>query len=304
MTNPSIEDIKGRLDIAQLISDSGREVTYSRNIRCPFHDDTTPSMRLYQDGHFHCFACGAHGDSLDWVGYLLFGQGYDPSKHLREVIDHLGGLGIEKLPWLPPRATPIKRPKVAARQMGERAMQYHAAQADHSSAYWHERGLTDETITKFALGWDGRTQRYTIPAIYRGLCFGIKKRRSLHEERQPEKYLQEYGSRVGLFNSDALNATDWVVIVEGEIDCMTMDQWGYPSVTTTGGAGTFRPHWARFFAHCRNVYYLGDNDEAGRAGALLVRRVLPRLIIKSLPDGYKDVNQFQMSGGEMSRLLI
>jgi hypothetical protein len=30
-------------------------------IICPFHDDHNPSLELYADGHYHCYACGAHG---------------------------------------------------------------------------------------------------------------------------------------------------------------------------------------------------------------------------------------------------
>jgi DNA polymerase I-like protein with 3'-5' exonuclease and polymerase domains len=30
-------------------------------VRCPFHDDSTPSLQIYSD-HYHCFGCGAHGD--------------------------------------------------------------------------------------------------------------------------------------------------------------------------------------------------------------------------------------------------
>ena len=33
---------------------------------CPFHDDHTPSLAIYDD-HFHCFGCGAHGDQVDWL---------------------------------------------------------------------------------------------------------------------------------------------------------------------------------------------------------------------------------------------
>jgi DNA polymerase len=33
---------------------------------CPFHDDSTPSLHIYAD-HYHCFACGAHGDVFDWL---------------------------------------------------------------------------------------------------------------------------------------------------------------------------------------------------------------------------------------------
>jgi hypothetical protein len=33
----------------------------SNKIICPFHDDHDPSLELYADGHYHCYACGAHG---------------------------------------------------------------------------------------------------------------------------------------------------------------------------------------------------------------------------------------------------
>jgi DNA polymerase I-like protein with 3'-5' exonuclease and polymerase domains len=33
----------------------------SSKIICPFHDDHHPSLELYADGHYHCYACGAHG---------------------------------------------------------------------------------------------------------------------------------------------------------------------------------------------------------------------------------------------------
>ena len=39
-------------------------------IVCPFHEEKTPSMRLYEDG-YHCFGCKAHGDVLDFVGKVL-----------------------------------------------------------------------------------------------------------------------------------------------------------------------------------------------------------------------------------------
>lgn len=36
---------------------------------CPFHNDRTPSMKLYPD-HFHCFGCGQTGDVIDLTAQL------------------------------------------------------------------------------------------------------------------------------------------------------------------------------------------------------------------------------------------
>ncbi len=36
--------------------------------RCPFHDDRVPSFTVYpEQGTFHCFGCGAHGDALTFL---------------------------------------------------------------------------------------------------------------------------------------------------------------------------------------------------------------------------------------------
>jgi Toprim domain/CHC2 zinc finger len=42
------------------------EPLVSGKVHCPFHDDTNPSCHIYDD-HYHCFACGAHGDAIDWL---------------------------------------------------------------------------------------------------------------------------------------------------------------------------------------------------------------------------------------------
>ena len=34
---------------------------------CPFHDDADPSFTVYDDGHFHCYGCNAHGTVFDFV---------------------------------------------------------------------------------------------------------------------------------------------------------------------------------------------------------------------------------------------
>ena len=52
-------------DAAQLYGISSR----NGNVRCIFHADNNPSMKLYTD-HFHCFGCGAHGDVTDFTAQL------------------------------------------------------------------------------------------------------------------------------------------------------------------------------------------------------------------------------------------
>jgi hypothetical protein len=48
---------------------------------CPFHADSTPSCHVYDD-HYHCFACGAHGDQVDW---LIKTRGLDQAAAIRTL---------------------------------------------------------------------------------------------------------------------------------------------------------------------------------------------------------------------------
>ena len=35
---------------------------------CPFHNEKTPSFNVNdEDGYYHCFGCGAHGDSISFI---------------------------------------------------------------------------------------------------------------------------------------------------------------------------------------------------------------------------------------------
>jgi hypothetical protein len=62
--------IRERFDLAQLVAEyvDVRRAGAGRHVGCcPFHPENTPSFTTYDDGHFHCFGCGAHGDVFDFV---------------------------------------------------------------------------------------------------------------------------------------------------------------------------------------------------------------------------------------------
>src|SRR5262249_28005539 len=54
-------------------------------IRCRFHNDPTPSLKIYDD-HFYCFGCGAHGDHVDWR-MRVEGLDRDEAGHVLETWD-------------------------------------------------------------------------------------------------------------------------------------------------------------------------------------------------------------------------
>jgi hypothetical protein len=50
---------------------TGRQPNRAGKISCPFHDDRTPSLQLYDDGGWYCFACRVGGSIYDF-GARLF----------------------------------------------------------------------------------------------------------------------------------------------------------------------------------------------------------------------------------------
>jgi DNA polymerase len=52
--------------VSVLMVDLIAEPVENGKTKCPFHDDHTPSLHLYED-HYYCFACGAHGGQIDWL---------------------------------------------------------------------------------------------------------------------------------------------------------------------------------------------------------------------------------------------
>ena len=63
-------EIRQLVQLRQAAGMYGLEVDRFGSARCIFHGDNHPSMRLYDD-HFHCYACGAHGDVTDLTAQLF-----------------------------------------------------------------------------------------------------------------------------------------------------------------------------------------------------------------------------------------
>ena len=59
----------------------GVEVNHYGMALCPFHNDRHPSLYVADD-HYYCFACGAHGDVIDFVSKLFHLSLYDAAQKL------------------------------------------------------------------------------------------------------------------------------------------------------------------------------------------------------------------------------
>lgn len=81
--------IKERLTMSEVLSAYGYVPNRARFVRCPFHNEKTASMKVYEKD-FHCFGCGEHGDVISFV-QKLFGLSFPDAL---KRIDGDFGLGL------------------------------------------------------------------------------------------------------------------------------------------------------------------------------------------------------------------
>ena len=71
ITESVIEEIKARIDLADLVASYGIQVKHaggSAKACCPFHHEKTPSFNINMaKGFYHCFGCGESGDAIKFV---------------------------------------------------------------------------------------------------------------------------------------------------------------------------------------------------------------------------------------------
>ena len=66
----AVQTIKYRLTMREVLERYGYTADRKGFICCPFHNEKTPSMRIY-DKDYHCFGCGEHGDVITFVQKLF-----------------------------------------------------------------------------------------------------------------------------------------------------------------------------------------------------------------------------------------
>lgn len=89
-----ITEIKSRLSIAAVLAHYGIKADKNARICCPFHDDKTPSMQVYEKtGTVYCFSgnCKTHGKALDVIDFILHKEGINKHEALKKATELIEG---------------------------------------------------------------------------------------------------------------------------------------------------------------------------------------------------------------------
>ena len=120
------EIVKYGVSCREAAEQYGVEVNHYGMALCPFHNDRHPSLYVADD-HYHCFACGEHGDVIDFVSKLFRLSLYDAAQQLAADF-HL-------TPDKPPSAAALhaKRVQTEAQQLRENEWLCFSVLSDYAS---------------------------------------------------------------------------------------------------------------------------------------------------------------------------
>jgi DNA primase len=146
-----IDELIARADIVEVIGarvplkKAGREYKAC----CPFHDEKTPSFWVSPDKQFyHCFGCGKHGTVL---GFLMDHDHMAFPEAVEELASRLG-LEVPREGGEPP----ARRAEESLYELMGRVARFYAqslTEDPRARDYLTQRGLTPETLERFALGY-------------------------------------------------------------------------------------------------------------------------------------------------------
>ena len=153
-----INEVLSRNDIVDVIGSYASLKKKGANYEacCPFHHEKTPSFKVNREKQmYHCFGCGVGGNVFTFV------MEYE-NLNFPEAVERLAERAGVQLPEKSMNAQERSREqyKITLREMNKTAAAYfhyilkHSQHGEKAYEYFHEtRGLSDETINKFALGY-------------------------------------------------------------------------------------------------------------------------------------------------------
>jgi DNA primase len=149
-----LDEIRHRLSLANVVAKHVRLQKHGRDFTglCPFHKEKTPSFNVVEDKAFyHCFGCGAHGDV---IGFTMRIQNIG----FREAVEDLARQAGVELPKESAKPTAEIERRATLHQACAAAAdlfetQLWSLEGKTALDYLRKRGLSDDLIRRFRLGW-------------------------------------------------------------------------------------------------------------------------------------------------------
>jgi len=171
-----VDDVRGASDIVEIIGQFVTLKKAGRNFKglCPFHGEKSPSFMVHPEKQiFHCFGCGVGGD----VFSFLMRQ---DNMSFPEALRHLAERAHITIPENTWKKTGSEVDHGKLYEIGALARDYYQAQLKDAVQgklardYLSQRGIRDDIVEEFSLGW--------APDGWRGLFETLTRRGVLEKD--------------------------------------------------------------------------------------------------------------------------
>ena len=268
-----INELRAQLILASGIElfRKGRQSGDNWMYTCPFHkggQERKPSFGISKvDGTCHCFACGWVGSLPEMISAVF---GYDDGGSYGEkwLSRNFVALSVE---LRKPLAINMSRgvSRSIARAPGFTEQELDSYRYVHP--YMYERGMTDEIIEEFDIGYDMSTGALTFPCYYADGTPAFIARRSV--KTKFFNYPQDAEKPVYGAERFYRKEYEFAVICESIFNALTCWKWGLPAVALLGTGA--REQYEILRSMPVRKFILGlDPDEAGRRGSKKLRDAL------------------------------
>ncbi|MCR5150519.1 MAG: DNA primase [Clostridiales bacterium] len=334
-----LQELHSRLDIENVVSPYVHLTRAGKNLKglCPFHNEKTPSFTVYTgENAFHCFGCGAHGDS---IGFIMRIENLD----FIEAVKTAAEMAHMPLPEDNFDDSLIKQRRRILDANREAARYFHSClMSDENKKaldYFLKRNLSLSTIRHFGLGyapddWEGlikhlkslgftenemvlanlakRSERGRVYVNFKNrvifpiidvrgniIAFGGR----VMDDSKP-KYINTsdtpvYKKSNGVFAlnfAKSNNTGKRLILVEGYMDVISLHQVGITDAIACLGTA-FTDEMALLLSrYAEEIYICYDNDDAGRKATERALNVLNKTGLK--------VKVVAMTGGKDADEII
>jgi DNA primase len=159
-----VEQLKSSVDIVTVVGEYVRLRRSGANRYmglCPFHSEKSPSFTVHVVHQFYkCFSCGAGGDVVKFVMEKEGVSFYEALKSLAERY----GIPMPKRSQYADEDSKVRGALLAMHELAQENFRANlrSQAGDAARAYMAKRGLSDETIEQFGLGYADRSGRALV----------------------------------------------------------------------------------------------------------------------------------------------
>jgi DNA primase len=309
ITQDSIEALKARLDVVDVVGSYVELKKAGANFKapCPFHDEKTASFVVSpQKQIYHCFGCGAGGDSVKFVmeyeklnypealeklaDSYNFTLSYTDNKHNKprsQVMDKLQEWYQSLLPSKQSAIEYVKSRGIYESSIEKFGIGY-APDSDSTINYIKSHSFTmSEAVEMGVVGFDGGRnfarfiQRVTFPIhSANGSIVGFGGRTITgHQAKYVNSPETPFFNKSRLLYAyhhakQSIYKKNEIIITEGYLDVIMLHQAGFDNAVATLGTALTPEHLPLLRKGEPKVIMAYDGDKAGRNAALKASKLL------------------------------